>query len=361
MNSKMLLAGIWLVVAIVSAAALGCESASSPSLDTNSEPAGDADGDGDADTGGGDGDGDSDGDGDTDTTSGTACDAYDMPFEVTPVKVMILQDFSASMSGAPWTNAKAALKAIFNVWKGKQIDFGFDIFADNDDCGFGKLQYDTSPDPAQVDQIVAWLDAHGANSPPSNTPLFGAMNNYTNTGWAPAFHDQTYPSYLMVVSDGDDTCTMPDDTQFGNLAANLRDNFAIKTFVVGFGGGAPVSTLNTIAANGGTSITTYIPAKDTTTLLAAFNDIAGSIVSCVYDVDTSNPAIDPEKVNFYFDDVVVPFNPDCATTPPGPDTGWRWTDSTHTAIEFCTLTCDKLKNGEVTEARAEFGCPSVVE
>ncbi|MDD5306741.1 MAG: MopE-related protein [Deltaproteobacteria bacterium] len=296
------------------------------------------------------------------TDTGSACDAEELTFSVTPVKMMVLQDFSGSMQGAKWTNGKAALLDILKLWKGKQISFGFDIFPDDDNCAFGTLQYDTSPDPVQTDKIITWLNNHGQFSPKGNTPLYDAMNNYTDTSWAPDFHDKAEPSYLMIISDGDETC---DDTRtdadYGDLAANLRDNFGIKTFTVGFGAGAPVGTLDAIAQNGGSGIDHYIPAKNKTELEDAFTQIAGNIVGCNYPVDTSNPEVDPSKVNFYFDGVIVPFNPDCNTSPPGPDTGWRWTDATHTAVEFCSTTCDKLKNGEVTKVSAEFGCPSVIQ
>jgi plastocyanin len=360
MDPRTISRGVLLLVAVLAAAATGCESTTSPNIDTNNGTSGDVDGDGDGDTSGGDGDGDGDGDSDGDTDTGTGCESQDMPFEVTPVKVMVLEDYSSSMDGNKWTNGKNALLAVLNQWKGKQIEFGLDLFPDDGDCGVGYLQADTSPDAGVTDAIINWLDKQGANAPSGNTPMYAAMNNYTNTAWAPAFHDKTYPSYLMLISDGEETCGDGSE-DYGALAATLRDQYGIKTFAVGFGGGAPVATLDAIASNGGTSITTYIPAKDTATLLDAFSKISGDIVGCSYDIDTSNPNVDPDKINFFFDGKTVPFNPDCNTTPPGPDVGWRWTDSTHTTVEFCSQTCQKLKDGEVTEVHAEFGCPSAVE
>jgi hypothetical protein len=307
------------------------------------------------------GDGGSDGDGDDDDDTGPSCGGKDLDFGLDPAKVMVLEDYSSSMDGSKWTNGKTALLEVLNTWKGKQIEFGLDLFPDDGDCGVSYLQADTSPDAGVTDAIIDWLNLQGANAPNGNTPMYDAMNNYTNTAWAPAFHDKTYPSYLMLISDGEETCSSYTESDYGALAATLRDQYGIKTFAVGFGGGAPVATLDAIASNGGTSITTYIPAKDTATLLDAFGKISGDIVGCTYDIDTSSPDVDPEKVNFFFDDVVVPFNPDCATTPPGPDKGWRWTDAAHTAVEFCSQTCQLLKDGKVTDVRAEFGCPSVVE
>ncbi|MDD5309162.1 MAG: MopE-related protein [Deltaproteobacteria bacterium] len=306
---------------------------------------------------------------DTSTESGSVCDAQDLGFNIPHIKIMILQDFSGSMggkSGYPsnptrWNQARAALDAIFNAWAGKQIDFGFDIFSDNEDCGVSTLQFDTAPGLAYTNTIRSWVDSQGDFVPNGATPLYVAMNNYTNPGWAPNFHNTSTESYLLLISDGEGNCGGPGESAYGSLSASLNTSFQIHSFAVGFGNGAPVGTLNQIASNGGTSFTSYISATDTATLLAAFNQIASAVVPCTYPVDTTDTDIDPTEVNFFFDGKVVPFNTDCNTAPPGANVGWRWTDGTHTAVEFCSNTCSLLKQGQVSAVTAQFGCPTVIE
>ncbi|MCP4683955.1 MAG: hypothetical protein GY867_00775, partial [bacterium] len=75
---------------------------------------------------------------------------------------------------------------------------------------------------------------------------------------------------------------------------------------------------------------------------------------CVYEIQTPEEEIDPTETNFYFDDKIVGYDPDCAN-----GVGWTWTDTTQTKVEFCKEACDELKGGTVENIRATFGCPVV--
>ena len=100
-------------------------------------------------------------------------------------------------------------------------------------------------------------------------------------------------------------------------------------------------------------LTNFLVADDSASLLDAFDTIAEAVVPCEYDIDDPDASADPDKVNFYFDDEVVPYDEDCAE-----GIGWTWTDESHTAVEFCNLACDQLLL-DVSMVTAKFGCPTV--
>jgi hypothetical protein len=111
--------------------------------------------------------------------------------------------------------------------------------------------------------------------------------------------------------------------------------------------------LNVIAQNGGTAFDTYLVASDGDELQDAFEAIASSVIGCVFTIDEPEATADPENVNFYFDDEVVPYDPDCEY-----GVGWTWTDETHTEVLFCDEACVELQGGSVGTVSAKFGCPS---
>ena len=91
-------------------------------------------------------------------------------------------------------------------------------------------------------------------------------------------------------------------------------------------------------------------------LTTALNQIASSVVSCVYEIDTEETDdVDFDEVNFYFDDEVVYWDEDCTQ-----GIGWRWVDDEKSAVEFCDQACDQLQAGDVDNISATFGCPTEI-
>ena len=171
-------------------------------------------------------------------------------------------------------------------------------------------------------------------------------------------------SYLVVVSDGDDTCegdSVSVDTivaDLGRLAGDLVTTYNIRSFAIGFGdtSGDMAREFNAIASHGGTAFTEFFPVDEPGELQAAFDAISSSIVSCIYDIDEPDATADPNEVNFYFDGDVVGFDVLC-------ENGWRWTEAsseTHPQVEFCGDACRRLTEGEVSEIEARFGCDTIV-
>ncbi|MBI5503071.1 MAG: hypothetical protein HY907_22690, partial [Deltaproteobacteria bacterium] len=92
-------------------------------------------------------------------------------------------------------------------------------------------------------------------------------------------------------------------------------------------------------------------------LAAALESIASSVITCDYVLDDPGPSADPDQVNFYLDDVVVPMDEGCTE-----DTGdgWHWLDPEHTTVEFCGDYCARIRAGTIGTISATFGCPTIL-
>lgn len=224
---------------------------------------------------------------------------------------------------------------------------------------------DCAPGAPHASSIAAAINALPTPAATNLTPLYLAMAKFLNTFYAPTFLNVAANpnAYLVLVADGDDhpSCGGHSSAQLGTLAATLN-TAGVTTIMVGFGTGVSTSTLLAIANNGGYTgypPAGYFTAENATQFEDAIEDIVDDIVPCIYPVPPpSSPDYDPDEVNFYFDTVLVPYNSDCNQTPPGVDIGWRWTSVLQDEVEFCSTTCQDIKDGAVTDITATFGCPS---
>lgn len=302
------------------------------------------------------------------------CAEQDFTIEYVPTRLMILQDVSGSMQEVPsgtttnkWEQAKGALLNLLAQWKGREeIEFGFDLFPDDGYCGVDEPVVQDAGQ-GNIMAIETFIEQYEMKD--GTTPLCKAMNRFDREdypNYAPVFTDAKAASYLLVVSDGEDTCG-----GFGVCGGLFGPNFkklteklvnsGIKVIVIGFGTGSGSTQLNSIAANGGTGYKKYINADDQTQLQNALESIASEVVGCVYDIEQPPEGkVDPEEVNFYFtkdgaqDEVIYKVD-DCSS-----GQGWHWTDDTQTKVEFCAQTCERLKAGDVNGVKATFGCPTVI-
>lgn len=351
----------------------------------------DADSDSDADS---DADGDADDDDDYDIDDdevyesgqsgvtgeidvGIICDEPSVSMERTPGRLMILQDISMSMFDdeddpslpIKWDQAKAALSKVLNKYSGKGVAYGFDLFPDGSTdpmggtrCGVSnKVVIDTAL--GQEKKIVNEFDElHVAGA----TPIFLAMQNFLDPNYAPLFSGPGSARILLIVTDGEDNCGKEgkepsftaSENAFIDLTRSLRKDHGINTVVVGFGegvtGGTNEKKLNAIARNGGTDFKEMIKADSQKALQEALGRVTGLIVNCVFQIPSSDDA-DPEKVNFYFDDNIVPQNYNCESG----NKGWTWTNDKFNEVLFCDESCRQLQK-EVKTISAKFGCKTKV-
>lgn len=297
-------------------------------------------------------------------TENEICSTVDLDLKATPVRLMILQDLSSSMrEGTPskWVQAKQALTNMLNSFN-DTVDFGFDGFPNLVQCGVDQPPFsDCMPD--NKDNIISHINSIALSR---STPLYMAIQKYQDESYAPKFLSTGATRYLLIVSDGQDSCGSSGSStirgggvtaeQLGELTATLLSEREVMTYVIGFGSGADPGQLNAIAKAGGTNVTEYFDAQDQTQLEKALNEIVGGSVSCVFDVEEQEKdKTDMTKVNFYFDDKVVGLDADCAN-----GSGWTWLNDEKSKVQFCEKACGRLKNREVKEISATFGCPTEI-
>lgn len=342
---------------------LDTDSDSDGDSDTDADSDADADSDSDADS-----DGDSDGDADgNEYKDDDVCGKQEIAIDAAPVRLMILQDISGSMvmddvgnllpPPNKWSIAKEALAIMLEKYDG-DIEFGLDKFPNNGLCGVNQPPV-SDIRPNNAPNIISKLESI---SPDGSTPLLLALRKFADPTYAPAFSEGDATRYMVVVSDGSDTCGtggifgtgVATPQELSNATGNLR-NQGIRTFAIGFGLGADESQLNAIATAGDTGFNTFINAQDPAQLEQALDTIGSSVVSCVYDISEQTDDVDMEEVNFYFEDEVVGLDEGCAK-----GQGWTWANDEKTRVEFCKEACDQLQTGDVSKISATFGCPTIV-
>ena len=95
--------------------------------------------------------------------------------------------------------------------------------------------------------------------PNGKTPLYLAMSRFKDPAHAPVFSNGEGRPFLVIVSDGDDTCgtEVPDAgervigasaAELGVLTRELWDDYGISTIAVGFGTGINAAQLRAIAS-----------------------------------------------------------------------------------------------------------------
>lgn len=314
-----------------------------------------------------DGDGDADADGDADEVVGPICSEQNFQIDYKPVKLMIALDMSGSMvtPESKYFAARESIQTVIDDFDERFL-FGFDSYPDtftDESCTVdGPVWFDC--EVGNETPIINWLETHMPVSG-SGDPLLRELDKFLSSpSYAPNFTSDASgeDAYLLILADGDDCCG-PSGTY--NCAASWVDELAektrelsatgIKTVVVGYTRNADPDALDAVARNGGSPFSSYVPALDQAALTNALKTIAGTIASCDFDIAEPDPSSDPGKVNFYFDDNVVPFNDGCAT-----GIGWTWGNDDHTTVHFCAQSCAQLNEGDVENISAKFGCPSVV-
>jgi hypothetical protein len=315
--------------------------------------------DGDTDT---DSDSDSDTDSDSDADSDDSdthevCETLSVSIEGRPVKMMILQDLSSSMNdNNKWGQAQSALTNLLTRYE-NAIHFGLDVFPSGGEC----IVSDPLVMDCGVNGAVDIISLLPSLSPLRSTPLHLALSNFADPTYAPDFSAPDMERYLLLVSDGGDTCgttgngSSASAAELSDVARSLREAQGIQTIVIGFGLGngqyEDGTALNAIAVAGGV-LNEYIEVQDEAELTAALSDVGASIVGCVYDIGSrDSEEVNLDWVNVYFDGEALPRDDGCTQ-----NTGWRWVDDSREAIEFCENACDALKNGDVTDVSVEIMC-----
>jgi hypothetical protein len=274
-----------------------------------------------------------------------------------------MTSFVDAVSGTTkWEAAVSAISTMVSAFD-DEIQLGLDLFnvgTEYNDCTIAE-EVLTDVAPLNGETIVGLLAAEENYPYRGATPLLAAMTSYTLPLYAPIFQDGNGQSFLVVISDGRDTCGLrgshfvgapPVDAELTELTGDLRANHEINSIAIGFGDAIDEAELNAIAAFGGTEFTEYLDAQDGEQLQSVLNTIGESIlVSCVYEIGAQDPdEVDLDLVNVRFDGVPVPRDDNCAAA-----TGWTWTDENRDTIQFCEAACTQL-NASVSQITGEIAC-----
>ena len=301
-----------------------------------------------------------------DSEMSEVCDEADMGLNPVPGRIMILLDMSSSMlEGTPskLEQAITALTNVLSVVEGQNVEIGLDLFPDGSQDPSGSTRCGVNNevlidcDFNNEQDIIAELNISHITGA---TPLYCAMNNFTNPDYAPGYSSNQANNILIAVTDGSDNCftdcqemtQLSSNRAFGDLSAELCANHGIRTVTVGFGEEADEGQLNAVAENGCTEYTSYLQADDQEELENALLLLAGLAIKCSFSIGTLDEMVDPTLVNVYFDGNVVPYDANCQA-----GKGWRWKDDTYREIEFCSEACDTLQTAK--NVNAKFGCRTV--
>jgi hypothetical protein len=334
--------------------------------------------------------------GNADCAAGSKCDTTDhlcvggcggQPLNIAYVapNLMVVIDRSSSMNitiagtnppTTKWQAAVAGLASVLETYR-TSIRWGLTAFPDT-----YNPSTTTSADCNQMNPIpFLCADGNGGMAGPIATTLTNSLQStdsfhpgkqgngtplYAGLAQAatdPSLDDTTRRSFLMLLSDGQGAgCPDPDPVlTLGQLTQQvvmtLHDTRQVDTFVVGFGAGVNVASLDSLADVGGQAIAVkpasprYYQANTPMELDQVFQTITRLILTCKYKVDPAPP--DPTQTYVFFDkNEPVPY--DATQT-----SGWDY-DATTQTVTFYGDYCTRIEDQTLMSVDVVFGCSSPV-
>lgn len=270
--------------------------------------------------------------------------------ESVPPNLLVVIDRSGSMNedagdDSKWNIARNATYNLMSTYAG-QIRFGLSLFPGTNQrctqgrsCGPGAINVEIGP--STTGEIQSFLT--DARTCSFGTPIAEELEMIE--GYA-GLEDPARPNFVLLLTDGQATCEDP----VPRVAALRAKRPEIRTFVVGFGSGVDRQQLADMAEAGGTARTgnqAYYQADDAASLRAAFAAIAGSVLSCEYDLSEVPP--DPDLLYVYFDGAPVSRDPNRTD-------GWDYAAGMNRVV-FHGPACARLQAGQVRELTVVYGCP----
>jgi hypothetical protein len=344
----------------------------------------------------------------------------EVPVTVTvnkPVDMFIMYDQSGSMNdntpaGTKWSAIKAALTGFVNSPTSAGIGVGIQYFpttpppctAQSATCNCINLIITTVclptfggsctasdyavPDvpiellPAVAPKIVASVGAHNPGGGTPTTPALQGAQQYA-LGWAAAHPDRK--TIVVLATDGDPSgCQGNAVTDVAAVASSAFNNaLSVQTFVIGVG--SSLTSLNQIAAAGGTGQALIVDAANgdpTQQFLDAMNKIREAVtvthtethtethsttLPCEWTIPAApgDQKFDKTKVNVDFASGgnaasrigAIPSAADCA----GVTNGWHYDDpATPTKVLVCPQTCDMIHAAADAQVNVVFGCATEI-
>jgi hypothetical protein len=316
---------------------------------------------------------------------GESCAAATQQAELSPVYLVFLLDESGSMGDGEygqrdqkWDPVTSALKDFFADPESAGITASLSLFPLNKNTGTGIATQDKPADcdsnayatpevpPSPLPDDKAFAAAITKLDPPNEygTPTYPALTGTIAYAETLVKEDASRKVAIVMVTDGDPV-SCKDNTIENTAKAAQAVADHIPTYVIGVG--ASLTSLNAIAAAGGTDKAFIVKVEDPLQtpeqtrkdLLAAVNLIRGKSIAC----DLAIPAppagkkLDPDKVNVQFTasgqaGSSLKYGTACTG-----DTAWHYDDPAKpTKILLCDDTCTAVKADPMGKVDVVFGC-----
>jgi hypothetical protein len=330
-------------------AAYGCSSAGDHTTATTNTPGANADLAGtSSNDNNNNGDGNSDGGSSNGNGGGGDMECGGQEFALTriPPNVMLVLDRSGSMSDAIASGSKttkyadltSAMKSLVSTYDA-QMRLGATFFASDNNCGAG------TPGAIAAANGQSILAAVAAHSPGGNTPTATTLDAVIQSK---ALTDATRANYVVLATDGEPNCGDTDVTS--RITKLYGATPSVSTFVIGIGAATNTdpTLLNAWADAGHTArsgATHYYQTNSSADLMAAFDAIAGGIVSCDFQMTEAAP-----------DPTLITVTENGTPVSPSPTVGYTYDPATNT-VTLHGAACDALKNDASTKVSVVYGCP----
>ncbi len=336
-------------------------------------------------------------------TDAALCGNQQIPAVTDPPNLYFVVDDSGSMAdqlpGSPYSkyeNARIAISVMLRA-VGHRVRYGAAVYPallNQDGCAPGMQVFPVSAgDPPTYAEkgengpiLSDLLDRLGNLPPSGGTPTADTLRKLESSiiglqgkktyvvlmtdgapncnlelrcGVAECIPNIEHASYSGTACDDSFNCCSPlvgagdcVDADASEAAITEYEQAGVDTFVVGMPGSeAYKALLGRLATAGNTArpgATPYYAVSDTTELSAALRSIGAQVaISC--DLPLAESPENPDLVNVYFDNQVVPSDP---------SDGWHYTGEN--SIQFKGDACTRLTSGDVLNVQVLSGCPTVV-
>jgi hypothetical protein len=312
---------------------------------------------------------------------------------------VLVVDKSGSMtadfgSGTRWDTLVTVVDSVTDQWQDR-IKFGAKWFPTSIQCENGTTWTCGNPPCTNVDaegdscEVSAGFDSNGLS--PSLNNRNSILNGLPNGNqideycWTPTDfgHLRSYEAMMAAIapgeeaalmlvidgaiSDGQQTCTGPQNPETGNAAVTsqarlltsiddaLTNNVPTYVVAIDANGAGTEAEANTYAVAGGRPnpdpAYDYYPGDDLTSLQAAMNAIAASVATC--DIQLSVAPPNPNMVRVTVDGGIAPQITQAECTM-GSD-GWYYSTQ-YTTITLCGNVCDTFKALATPTAQVDYFC-----
>jgi Mg-chelatase subunit ChlD len=280
-----------------------------------------------------------------------------------PVDIYAMIDISGSMDQQnKWTSVKQALSTFVNDTANKGIGIGIQYFPASNECALGSYSTPSVPIAALPNNAQAIITSLNQHSPGGGTPTQPALEGAIQYARTWKTQNPTHTVIVLLATDGEpNDCNSSVHSVESVASAGASGNPQIPTFVIGVG--SSLTSLNGIAAAGGSKQAYIVTSGDVSQFTAALTAIRGAAtLPCTYQMPSppAGQTLDPTKVNVKFTssggqdtDLLQVANAGACTTAGG----WYYDSSGGTqVIKLCPASCNTVTNDPKGQVNVLLGC-----